>query len=103
MACNKFNDLCVRFSIRTPADLRKAINIARENVEDGTIIEILEETQFGQSTFSDVAAGAAWDDVFGYRFRCSQCHESFHLHAETYHGSGGYWEPNNRHSVREQI
>lgn len=34
--------------------------------------------------------GAAWDDYAEYHFRCLHCDEKFWLHAETYHGSGGY-------------
>ena len=93
MACEKCNDLCVRFAIRQPHQLKQAIKIASENVADGTISEIQDPAPICQATFSELAAGGQWDDVLAYRFTCNTCGEEFSLHAETYHGSGGYWEP----------
>jgi hypothetical protein len=31
--------------------------------------------------------------VLGYGFRCTSCGQLFSLSAETYHGSGGHWQP----------
>ncbi len=103
MPCEKCNELCVRFAIRQPRDLQRAIEIAKQNIDDGTITEISDSTPISQITFSALATGQPWDDIVGYRFRCNSCGEIFSLHAETYHGSGGYWEPENRASVRENL
>ena len=103
MPCEKCADLCVRYPIRQPNDLLKAIKIARQNVEDGTIIELPDLKSINQNSFSAVASGEVWGDIFEYNFCCSNCSERFSLHAETYHGSGGYWEPKNKSSVRENL
>jgi hypothetical protein len=83
--------------------LRKAIDIARQNIEDGTIVEIPNDNSLSQVSFSELASGATWDDIVEHYFRCSYCGEEFTLHAETYHGTGGYWEPKNNGSVRENL
>jgi hypothetical protein len=83
--------------------LRKAIKIARQNVEDGTIIELPDLDSINQNSFASVASGAAWGDIVEYNFYCSNCNERFSLYAETYHGSGGYWEPTKKSSVRENL
>lgn len=103
MSCEKCQDLCVRFAIRQPNELRRAIQIAKQNLDDGTISEVPNPDPISRVTFSALAKGEPWDDIVGYRFRCCSCGELFSLHAETYHGSGGYWEPENKESVRENL
>ena len=103
MSCEKCEDLCVRFAIHAPYQLRQAIRIAKQNLDDLTLSEIEESPFSMQASFSQVADGGPWDDVVGYRFRCTSCGEMFSLHAETYHGSGGYWEPENSSSVRKNL
>lgn len=92
MACDKCKDLCVRYAIRLPSDLRKAITVANQNISDGTLIETTDPSEHSV-TFAQLAAGQTWDDIVAYRFECASCGELFSLHTETYHGSGGYWEP----------
>jgi hypothetical protein len=36
-----------------------------------------------------------WGDIVDYHFVCKHCGTQFVLGAETYHGSGGYWSPEN--------
>ena len=103
MSCEKCQDLCVRFAIRQPNELRRAIQIAKQNLDDGTISEVPNSDPISRVTFSALAKGEPWDDIVGYRFHCCSCGELFSLHAETYHGSGGYWEPDNKESVRENL
>jgi hypothetical protein len=103
MACAQCNDLCVRFPIRQPNDLRRAIDIAKQNVADGTISELNEPSPSSQVSFSALSAGENWSDVVAYKFKCNSCGELFSLHAETYHGSGGYWEPEHREAARENL
>jgi hypothetical protein len=103
MPCAKCNDLCVRFPIRSPRELKRAIEIAKQNVDDGTVSEVQVADSPSQVRFSQLAAGEPWDDIVRYRFRCNSCRELFSLHAETYHGSGGYWEPENKRPVRENL
>ncbi|WP_321948457.1 hypothetical protein [Paraburkholderia sp. J10-1] len=103
VACNQCADLCVRYAIRHPRELRKAIQIAGENIADKTIAEVIPESPCVSVSFVELAKGAVWDDVVEYHFRCLHCDEKFWLHAETYHGSGGYWEPKDPKSIRENI
>lgn len=103
MSCEKCSELCVRVPIHLPSELRKAIQVANDNVIDGTIVEVPNASSLGDPSFSQVAAGGPWDDIVGYGFKCTNCGEMFSLHAETYHGRGGYWEPENRRSVRENL
>lgn len=103
MACDRCADLCVRYAIRSPRELHKAIQIARENIADKTIAEVTPERPCVSALFTDLAKGAAWDDYVEYHFRCTHCDEAFWLHAETYHGSGGYWEPKDPTSICDNI
>ena len=93
MPCAKCRDLCIRVRIRSPQDLERAIHIASQNIQDGTIVEVEETTPQGAMTFSSLAKGALWDDLVSFRFKCVCCGEEFSLSAETHHGSGGYWQP----------
>jgi hypothetical protein len=103
MACEKCIDLCVQFAIRQPYELRRAIEIIRQNIEDGTLSEAPDSNLLSRVSFSALAAEEPWEDWVAYRFLCNSCGESFSLHAETYHGGGGYWEPDNFDSVRKKL
>lgn len=81
----------------------RAIEVAKENLADGAIAEIPRAAALGRLSFHELAVAGLWNDIVEYRFRCNTCSEVFSLHAETYHGSGGYWEPENRSSVRENL
>ena len=82
-----------RFKIRSPGELEKAIRVVRDNVSDGTIIEIPSRSGHASIPFSALNSKGPWDDVVGYAFRCASCGQLFYLSAETYHGSGGEWSP----------
>jgi len=101
--CDQCVDLCVRYAIRHPRELRKAIQIAAENIADETLIEVIPDGTCVSVSFGELSKGAAWDDYAEYHFRCLHCDENFWLHAETYHGSGGYWEPQDPKSVRANV
>lgn len=98
MTCERCADLCVLYPIRKPREFRRALAIAAENVADGTLSEVPdpEAPPLDQPTFAAVAAGGQWGDFTTFRFRCTQCGECFVLFAETYHGSGGSWRPENQ-------
>lgn len=103
MTCEKCSDLCVRVSIKRPHELRNAIRIAWQNILDNTLSEIVNPTPISSVTFAELAKGDPWDDLLSYSFQCTTCGERFHLNAETYHGSGGSWEPENKQSIRESL
>jgi hypothetical protein len=91
--CERCSALRQRFTIRVPADLRQAIRVARDNLADGTIVEVPSASPIYREPFSAVTESGPWDDVIGYGFRCTSCGQLFSLSADTYHGSGGEWRP----------
>jgi hypothetical protein len=104
MACRKCHDLCIRFHLQQPSQLKKAIKIAAQNVEDRTISEVKGSGSIWQQpAFSELVAGGHWGDVLSYQFQCNSCGERFKLHAETYHGGGGYWEPINPRAAHANL
>ena len=100
MTCEKCQDLCVRYEIRSPRELGRAIVIAQQNVDDGTVSELIEKKPLGLPPFKELLPKGPWDDLVAYRFKCNTCGELFSLHAETYHGQGGAWEPERKASTR---
>jgi len=89
--CPSCKDLNIEFPIKFPSDLRKAIAVTRDNLADGTILDI---TIGGDcKPFEKLISSGQWDDVLQYHFQCNRCGQLFELHAETYHGSGGWWKP----------
>lgn len=89
--CPSCKDLDIEFKIRFPSDLRQAIAVTRDNLADGTISDA---TVGGDGKpFDELVSSGRWDDVLHYRFQCNTCGKLFELHAETYHGSGGWWKP----------
>jgi len=72
-----------------PADLNRAITTIADAVHKG----LLHYEGAGQSgdPFSRIGSGH-WGDFVSNYFSCTSCGQLFHLHAETYHGSGGAFE-----------
>jgi hypothetical protein len=103
MPCEKCVDLCVRVAIRSPSDLRRAIEVVNQNVLDGSMVEKINLDYCNQQSFSELVKGAAWGVSLSHFFNCLSCSEAFKLHAETYHGSGGYWEPVSKHVVKDSF
>jgi hypothetical protein len=104
MPCDKCRELYVRFAITYPGELRKAIRIASQNCADGTLVERVFAPQLGNgASFMEIAAGGNWGDFVDFRFECTSCGEKYRLLAETYHGSGGCWEPEGADASPEQL
>jgi hypothetical protein len=93
VSCTQCQELAVRFRIKSPSDLWKAICVARDNVADNTISEIPGGNMQPQRGFAEITGIGVWDDFISYRFVCCSCAQQFSLTAETYHGSGGLWQP----------
>jgi hypothetical protein len=97
MGCEKCRDLCRLFEIRSPSDLSKAIRVAKDNIEDGTIVESRDRPDGRDRTQVEsvlsVPDDGPWGDYLEFYFECSQCRQIFRLAAETYHGAGGQWKP----------
>lgn len=74
-----------------------------ETLTDQTLIEVIPSTTWIAVAFNEILNGAMWDDYVEYHFRCLHCRAAFWLHAQTYHGTGGYWEPKNPAAIRARI
>ncbi len=99
MSCDRCQELCVKYVIREPAHLRKAIRIAAQAIKDEILSEVEPTSEWNQFTFTECAERMIWGDSVDYHFCCKQCGTQFVLGAETYHGSGGYWSPENEKPV----
>jgi hypothetical protein len=91
--CEKCKDLRVVFKIDLPSQLRKAINIANDNIVDLTISVVENKTDNWSQSFGKFVETGKWDDIVYHQFKCNSCGQRFQLNAETYHGSGGEWKP----------
>jgi phage terminase large subunit GpA-like protein len=100
MTCDRCRELNVVFEIRTPADLRRVINIVGKEIRDGIISKGTPDPMAGGTPFEELLAGANWDDYLNYRFACNHCGQAFRLTAETYHGSGGAWRPEGEQAMK---
>lgn len=96
MSCEHCLDLCVKYVIRHPEHLRKAIRIAKDALKEGILTEIEATDDWNQYSFNECAEKMIWGDIVDYHFACKHCGTQFVLGAETYHGSGGYWSPENQ-------
>ena len=69
--CAKCADLRVRYDIRTPAELTKAIHVIRDNLADGTLKDITQPAHSPSGNFRDLPDKAPWPDYVEHYFRCS--------------------------------
>ncbi|PXF64465.1 hypothetical protein DL796_04825 [Kangiella spongicola] len=85
-------EVCSRFpcQIRSPQELKRSLRKASELV-DSEKLEYLGKGYWGDR-FAKIRHGGSWGDFVTNFFRCTHCTQLFHLHAETYHGSGGAFE-----------
>jgi hypothetical protein len=90
MTCDSCLRLTSETPIRTPANLKQVIAKVAKAVNQG----VVKYEGAGQSgdPFSSLAKGGPWSDIVSNYFSCISCGQLFHLHAETYHGSGGAFE-----------
>jgi len=89
--------LAREYQITTPDDLKNIIEMIRANLANKVIVEEdywpTGQLCFSQPSFSSLPADGPWPDYFEYYFRCVSCGSLFRLVVETYHGTGGKWEP----------
>ena len=85
--CEQCEELCNTIPIRYPKEYLHMVQQIREFI-DGNLLELLS----GSPGLDEVANGA-WEDVMHHTFRCTNCKQEFSLTVDTYHGSGGSWEP----------
>jgi hypothetical protein len=93
MTCSNCADLCQNVSIRHPKELWHVIEVAKQNIADGTVLEFHDEhgSVIVPTPIGELSASRPTPDIIKADFRCVHCSETFHLFCETYHGSGGRW------------
>jgi hypothetical protein len=93
MSCSRCQELGIKFSIRSPGELQKAIRVVRANLADGTLEQQPGNPVHPMLPFLSLTEVGPWDDYLLYEFRCTSCGARFTLSVETYHGAGGSWTP----------
>ncbi len=91
--CQRCAELRTRYEIDNPAQLTKAIRIARANLAEGTLTDITHPAHSPSGQFNELHDDGPWPDYVEHYFRCVSCGRGFRLSADTYHGIGGEWEP----------
>ncbi len=108
--CEACKDLRQVAAIGNRRQMQKVHRVAMANIADGTIVEIefpfynkpekfaaligvdrLEESP--REDFSTLMQSDTWPDIIRHHFRCTSCQLMFQFVVNTYHGSGGAWEP----------
>jgi hypothetical protein len=84
---------CVRFAekirIQTPGQYFDLFQEVKEVLAQETLVLI-----GGNVDVADISPAEGWpDDYIEHTFQCSECGQRFRLSVETYHGSGGHWQP----------
>jgi hypothetical protein len=97
VGCERCADLRAPFPITSDAALRNAIRVVHDNLKDKTLVEVHYApgavVPLRPSKFAYLQPDGPWDDFLAYYFACTACGQPYRLSAETYHGSGGSWEP----------
>lgn len=63
MSCERCQELCVKYVIQAPDQLRKAIRIARNALDEGTLSEIETTNDWNQYSFRECAEKMVWGDI----------------------------------------
>lgn len=89
VVCAACEELNLRYAIRTPGELDKALRVIDGNLADGTLEPA---PRAGDEPFG-LRPGAPLPVVIDQTYQCRTCRRRFRLIVETYHGSGGAWSP----------
>ena len=90
MACNSCLTFTSGTKIKLPADLTQVIAKVAEAINND-VLKYQGAGRYGEP-FAYLVRGGHWGDFVSNYFSCKLCGQLFHLHAETYHGSGGAFE-----------
>src|SRR5689334_8899332 len=82
MTRDRCYDLCQQVPIRTHGELRRVIGVARANVEDGTIVEIINGQE--STPLSTSGPNTSLPDVIRSELKCRDCREVFLLRCEAF-------------------
>ena len=87
-ACEGFSE---KIRIHTPGQYFNLLTQVKEVLAQGTLVLL-----HGNTDLADLGPTRPWpDDLIEHTFECPRCHQQFRLAVETYHGSGGSWQPIN--------
>jgi hypothetical protein len=87
--CSRCIGFGERIRIQTPGQYFDLVQEVKEVLAQGTLALIC-----GNVDLADISPTRGWpDDYIEHTFQCSQCGQRFQLAVETYHGSGGQWQP----------
>ncbi len=110
-ACDRCADLRQIVSVGNERQLHKAHRVILANIADNTIYAVESPSKaeraamvtklFGvhhdpdpeMPEFENLLSGDYFPDLILYYFRCSDCNLLFKFSVDTYHGSGGSWQP----------
>ena len=93
--CPKCQGFGRQLQVKHPHECYGLIRQIEQVVSEGTFASVA-----GNFKLADVRPGAPWpDDCIHHTFRCTNCSQTFRLAVETYHGSGGTWQPVGENSV----
>jgi hypothetical protein len=90
--CKKCGSLRGVGLIRSPRELENEIDRVVKAIEAG-LIEHVKDGKWIDISFAVLSESKKWGDIVEHYFKCTKCGQLFVLSAETYHGSGGKWEP----------
>ena len=77
-----------RIRVSRPYEYFNLINQLQKLVKDNTF------RYKGEYPLEELKEGKQFaDDFIEHTFWCRQCNQEFRLYVETYHGSGGSWQP----------
>ena len=97
MNCSSCEDMNRERRIRSPKDLREAIQFLQAKIAGGTLKEIpVGSSPFALTKWTSISVvepNGPWNDIVYYEFCCRSCGTRFCLSAETYHGMGGWLTP----------
>jgi hypothetical protein len=83
--------------IVTPDDLKNVLQMVRALLASGALSEDsywpVGQLHTPQPPFSALGIEGPWPDYFEYYFRCAINGRLYRLFVETYHGTGGGWQP----------
>ena len=87
--CSRCVGFAEKIRIQTPGQYFDLVREVKEVLAQGTLALI-----DGNVDLAEISPGKGWpDDYIEHTFQCSQCGQRFRLFVETYHGSGGHWQP----------
>lgn len=68
MSCKQCQELCVKYVIREPEQLRSAIRIAERALNEEILVETKSADDWNQYSFRECAEKMIWGDIVDYQY-----------------------------------